>query len=570
MVTAIRPLFAKNISSIDSNEEDAIFVVDPELGGLGRIDVRTGLFQCLLNFKHFNEFERAAALCMRPDGTIHYCRSNLIHTVSIENGSVHAATGPITIDAAQSIVGLCWKDGRYYVADVTGSLLVVENSELIRTVRIGNGINDMTLHGDRLLILRGVSRAVHIVDLDGTHVASVTVPHDGAVGIAAVKTSDAKEPCVYVYYNQCNWDVFDDAGSELTSNGSANVTLRNDARDGFIERLDYKLTDLGRGNNFCLSGGYEIEFTYAEMLKPIGDILDELEGIKLCIRLSIPVDTPRQKVKSLETIGDIPAAVTEDEEGNAIVEFDLTGIRLDKECRIFGYHAIIEAYGIRYKLNGASTDDYPADIRRRFLKEESRYDMGRQELKDIAERLLACIPTQERGNVIRIAKAVREYVYSRLGYRFNSRCSSPVETLRLGEGTCGKYMELMIGLLRLCGVACRPVGDFKVPEYKLRYVPVGSVCTPDNDHAWVEFYVPEVGWVPMESSSDGVPEKHDRFFGALSWVYIENSRTDKMCKICKPGSWENIDQDLRYSELFIPEIQIRILKALRPSFDPSH
>jgi hypothetical protein len=43
-----------------------------------------------------------------------------------------------------------------------------------------------------------------------------------------------------------------------------------------------------------------------------------------------------------------------------------------------------------------------------------------------------------------------------------------------------------------------------------------------------------------------------------------------MCKICKPGSWENIDQDLRYSELFIPEIQIRIIKALRPSFDPSH
>ncbi|MFM0109473.1 hypothetical protein PQR01_40515, partial [Paraburkholderia rhynchosiae] len=67
-----------------------------------------------------------------------------------------------------------------------------------------------------------------------------------------------------------------------------------------------------------------------------------------------------------------------------------------------------------------------------------------------------------------------------------------------------------------------------------------------------------------------VPEKHDRFFGALSWVYIENSRTEKMCKICKPGSWENIDQDLRYSELFIPEIQIRILKALRPSFDLSH
>lgn len=570
MVTAIRPLFSKNISSIDSNEENAIFVLDTELGWLGRIDVRTGLFRGLVNFNHFNEFKGAAAICMRPDGTIHYCRSNRIHTISIENGSVHAATSPITIDAAQSIVGLCWKDGRYYVADVRGTLLVVENGELIQTVRIGNGINDMTLHGDRLLVLCGVNRAAHILGLDGTHFASATIPHDGAVGIAAVKISDEKEPCVYVYYNQRNWDVIDDASSDLTSNGGANIKLRYEACDGFIERLDYKVMDLGRGNNFCLSGGYEIEFTYAEILEPVCDILEQLEGIKMCVRLSIPVDTPRQKVKLLETIGDIPAAVTKDGDGNAIIEFDLTGTRLDKERRTFGYHAIIEAYGIRYKLTDANTDDYPADIRQRFLKEEPRYDMARQELKDIAESLLARIPSQERGNVIVIAKAVREYVYSRLGYRYHNRYTSPVETLQLGEGTCRMYMELMIGLMRLCGVACRPVGDFKVPEYKLRYVPVGSVCTPDYDHAWVEFYVPEVGWIPMESSSDGVPNKHDRFFGALSWIYIENSRTDKMCKICKPGSWEKIDEGLRYSELFFPEIQIRILKEVRPSFDPSH
>jgi len=42
VVTSIKPLFATNISSIDSNEEDAIFVVEPELGALGKIDVRTG------------------------------------------------------------------------------------------------------------------------------------------------------------------------------------------------------------------------------------------------------------------------------------------------------------------------------------------------------------------------------------------------------------------------------------------------------------------------------------------------------------------------------------------------
>jgi hypothetical protein len=158
-----------------------------------------------------------------------------------------------------------------------------------------------------------------------------------------------------------------------------------------------------------------------------------------------------------------------------------------------------------------------------------------------------------------MAKAVREYVYSRLEYRYNNKYTSPVETLRSGEGTCGKYMELLIGLMRLCGVACRPVGDFKVPEYKLRYPMVNTVCKPDYDHAWVEFYVPAAGWVPMESSSDNMPERHERFFGALSWIYIENSRTEKMCEICKPGSWEKINSDLMYSDFFIPDIQIKIL-----------
>jgi hypothetical protein len=84
VVTSIKPLFAKKISSIDSNEEDAIFVVDPELGALVKIDVRTGFFQGVVNFRNFNEFKRSGAICMRPDGVINYSRFNRIHSVRIE------------------------------------------------------------------------------------------------------------------------------------------------------------------------------------------------------------------------------------------------------------------------------------------------------------------------------------------------------------------------------------------------------------------------------------------------------------------------------------------------------
>ncbi|MFP3566337.1 transglutaminase-like domain-containing protein [Paraburkholderia sp. SIMBA_030] len=559
MVTPIKPLFARHIVSVDSNEEEALFVVDPDLGALGKIDVRTGFFYGIVNFRSVNAFKGSAALCMRPDGIVNYSRSNRIYAVGIEDGTVRDAMDIITIDQAGELVGLCWKNDRYYAVDRRGALFILDEDGLIQAAEVGHGANDITLHGDRLFILNGASQAIYIYSLDGIHLASLTIPYEGASGIASIKTLDKEEPGIYIYYNQDSWDVFDDASSESGKRGSPSIKLNDHVSDGFIERLDYKIIELGEMGNFGLSTGYEVKLTYAEMLKPAREVLNRIGGVEMCVRLSIPVETRRQKIKSIRIIGDVPGVLKKDENGNEIVEFDLTGVELDKERRSFGYSAVIEVYGIRYKLN-VTDAPYPDDIKTRFLKEESRYDMDRLELKDIAAELISALPENERGNVVKIAKAVREYVYSRLAYRYNNQYTSPVETLRGGEGTCGKYMELLIGLMRLCGVACRPVGDFKVPEYKLRYARVNSVCTPDYDHAWVEFYVPGLGWVPMESSSDNAPERHERFFGALSWIYIENSRTEKMCEIGKPGCWEQVDNDPMYSDLFVPDIQIEVLR----------
>ncbi len=110
------------------------------------------------------------------------------------------------------------------------------------------------------------------------------------------------------------------------------------------------------------------------------------------------------------------------------------------------------------------------------------------------------MPEEDRKNILKVVKAIREYVYSKLEYRYNKRYTRPVETLKEGEGTCGKYTELLLGLMRLCGVPCRAVGDFKVPNYKLQYGFLRTISRPDYDHVWIEFYIPDVGWVSMESS----------------------------------------------------------------------
>jgi hypothetical protein len=113
-----KTLFARNIGAIDSNEEDMIFVVDPELGALGKIDVQTersdGAFQGVVNFKSFNGFKRAGAICMRPDGIINYSRFNEIHAVRVENGMVYEAMEPSRSMRQRRLFGL---DGK--TADIT-------------------------------------------------------------------------------------------------------------------------------------------------------------------------------------------------------------------------------------------------------------------------------------------------------------------------------------------------------------------------------------------------------------------------------------------------------------------
>jgi hypothetical protein len=49
--------------------------------------------------------------------------------------------------------------------------------------------------------------------------------------------------------------------------------------------------------------------------------------------------------------------------------------------------------------------------------------------------------------------------------------------------------------------------------------------SPDFNHVWLQFYVPDLGWVPLESSADdeasSFREWAKRYFMALAWYHAE-------------------------------------------------
>jgi transglutaminase-like putative cysteine protease len=72
---------------------------------------------------------------------------------------------------------------------------------------------------------------------------------------------------------------------------------------------------------------------------------------------------------------------------------------------------------------------------------------------------------------------------------------APVQTLRLGSGTCRDFAVFMIEALRALGLAARFVsGYLYVPQEGGR---VGGGAT----HAWLRVYVPGAGWVELDPTN---------------------------------------------------------------------
>ncbi|HJO94271.1 MAG TPA: transglutaminase domain-containing protein [Victivallales bacterium] len=562
-INRIRPPFARNISAMAGRKNNTIYYIDDLKGTLNRIDVVSQENMGIVNHCINDSFQGSTALWVGDD-TVQYAVMNELLTIKIINGEVYIISR-LVLEEVNQIVGIVHNQNMCFLADRDGLIIKYDaNMFKIESWDMETPINSMTLHKygreQSLFLLSEMNRSVYVYNLQCKQLFSITVPHEGATSIASIYHSGVNKSILYISYVHKTWEIYDN--TETEAGNSLNIEIDRKARNVFIEKLLYKHKRLTRGNSLSLSNGYRVEFKYFSMLSPRHNVLPELRKLRPNVRMSIPTNTERQTVVSVNPIGQVYGTVTTDAAGEDIIEFDFTGVKLSRERVVFGYKAVLDLYNIRYMIDQAPFPaEFPNDLIN-FLRVEKRLDMHRKELQKIAAKILSSMSEANRKDILRVVWTIREYVYDKLEYHYNNRDTSPLQTLKDGEGTCGKYTELLLGLLRLCGVPCRAVGDYKVPDYKLEYGILHSFCRPDYDHVWIEFYVPEVGWVPMESSSDNLPGKHNRFFAALPWVNIENSRTQKSMEDVVPDTWKIIDERFHFSDFFEHEISITVTEEL--------
>ncbi len=307
----------------------------------------------------------------------------------------------------------------------------------------------------------------------------------------------------------------------------------------FIHKLE-----IIRHPRFTLSSGYLVEMIYVEETA-----CDEPHDLhNLTWKIALPDNTDRQKVVAIEPIG---MPFTENQvNGQKVAVFNIGELRAD-EARIFGWKATLELRGIKYEINYDEVDNVPtlsSQLQAEYLIDDDGLGMDIQAIKDAAREAVG-----SETNILRKMLLIREYVYDKLEYRMIPYISPPDEVIVRGTASCGEYVGLLLALARLNGIACRTVGRYKCPPVALQQnMPLAQYY----NHVWVEFYIPGIGWLPMESNPDdtGARPYPTRWFMGLPWYHVE---------IGKGITFETIrPQPFSIVELALNHVRFKILREL--------
>jgi len=72
-----------------------------------------------------------------------------------------------------------------------------------------------------------------------------------------------------------------------------------------------------------------------------------------------------------------------------------------------------------------------------------------------------------------------------------------------GKGVCQDYAHVMLSICRELHIPARYVSGYLVQENRF-----GSAATIDQSHAWVECYIPSLGWVGIDPTNDVIANEH--------------------------------------------------------------
>ncbi len=547
----INPIAASAIYGIASCG-DKLWAIDSRNGYLLEIDPITHN-SVILNSKNTEDFIGVTGIAISEassgvsaDNTLWFTNNENVYFCSLGD---YTFTPQLFTRLDYPANGIAiWNSTVYITCQKTGEILIYNRNtkkQITHFYAPGIGIENIAVQEETIWLTDTLEQTVYCLErATGEVIFNVLTPFDSPTGLTFHLNRETNEEILYVSYA--------DQEAYIRDNPNANPNHELQYRDRtFIHPLYFKYY---QDKNYALSNGYLVEMSYVEEIEPLESI--ELKDLEW--RIALPAETDRQKIKSVTAIG-LPF-IEEEENGQRIAVFKFDNFKTS-ERYIFGWKAIVEVWSIKYQLTPHDCEklpELPADFPEQYLIDNDNLAMDTEIIRQAAQDAIA-----RETNLLRKIYSIRNYVYDKLSYGIKPHIDTPDIVIRRGVGSCGEYLGLLLALCRLNKIPCRTVGRYKCPlESEKRNIPL----YPDFNHVWMEFYLPGIGWLPMESNPDDIFEGGPyptRFFMGLSWYHAEMGRGvtfERLVSEGKPVEKETI----ALGELAVNHVRFVILDELQP------
>lgn len=232
-------------------------------------------------------------------------------------------------------------------------------------------------------------------------------------------------------------------------------------------------------------------------------------------QLDVYIAVP-SNLNNLQIVGEItynpkPSNFIEDKWGQRYAHFEYKNVATNKFANSTMY---VEAkiHEIRYFVRPekvGSLKDIPANIQKMYLVDGSKYHINDPFIKSSAKEAVG-----DEKNPYWIARKIFQWLMGKMYYEMSGGWNIAPTVLKRGNGSCSEYSFVYIALCRASGLPARYAGSVVVRGDDASY--------DDVFHRWVEVYLPNYGWIPVDPSGGDQesPRAQANYFGHLSNRYL--------------------------------------------------
>ena len=273
------------------------------------------------------------------------------------------------------------------------------------------------------------------------------------------------------------------------------------------EKREVDQVETASASPYVISDPRHEVLTYTEAWRNFGPgVVKTLD-----VYIAVPHDLPNQQLHGEPTFQPAPTDFVTDRWGQKCAHFVFRDIPAGSDVSaVMKVDATL--YKVRWYVDPAKVgglDEIPASIRDAYTRNSSKLVMDDPVIQKAVKEALG-----GETNPYWMAWKINRYIQDHMFYQLLGGWNVAPTVLARGSGSCSEYTFVMLAMCHAAGLPARYAGSVVIRG--------DDASRDDVFHRWVEVYLPNVGWFPVDPSGGDsqVPSVVSDYFGGLNNRFV--------------------------------------------------